>query len=153
MWMHGPGFGVRMPVRGLSGRAVAKRLGAARRAVAKALAAGAPPVYETRPPAESARSRVGPAVRALPEEFPDMPAAVLAQRVGRDGSITRFRQNAAGTRRRARRVGPADRLVHRPGGTGPVRLVVPARGRRSGLPAAGTGAGTGDGRGASPPDR
>ena len=100
---------------GLSGRAIAKRLGVARKTVAKALASDGPPVYTPRPPVESAWARVEPAVQALLVEFPDMPATVLAQRVGWDGSITWFRQNVAEARRRVRRVDPADRLVHLPG--------------------------------------
>ena len=100
---------------GLSGRAIAKRLGVARKTVAKALAWDGPPVYTARPPVESAWSLVEPSVRALLAEFPDMPATVLAERVGWDGSITWFRENVAEARRRVRRVDPADRLVHRPG--------------------------------------
>ncbi len=100
---------------GLSGRAIAKRLGVARKTVAKALASDGPPVYKARPPVESAWARVEPAVRVLLSEFPDMPATVLAERVGWDGSITWFRENVAEARRRVRRVDPADRLVHRPG--------------------------------------
>ena len=100
---------------GLSGRAIAKRLGVARKTVAKALASDGPPVYKPRPPVESAWARVEPAVQALLEEFPDMAATVLAERVGWEGSITWFRENVAEARRRVRRVDPADRLVHRPG--------------------------------------
>lgn len=72
-------------------------------------------VYKPRPPVESAWARVEPAVQALLEEFPDMAATVLAERVGWEGSITWFRENVAEARRRVRRVDPADRLVHRPG--------------------------------------
>ncbi len=100
---------------GLSGKATAKRLGVARKTVAKALASDGPPVYKPRPPVESAWARVEPVVQALLVEFPDMPATVLAQRVGWEGSITWFRENVAEARRRVRRVDPADRLVHRPG--------------------------------------
>lgn len=100
---------------GLSGRAIAKRLGVARKTVAKALASDGPPVYKPRPPVESAWARIEPAVQALLVEFPEMPATVLAQRVGWEGSITWFRENVAETRREVRRIDPADRLVHRPG--------------------------------------
>lgn len=44
-----------------------------------------------------------------------MPATVLAERIGWDGSITWFRENVAEVRRQTRRVDPADRLVYRPG--------------------------------------
>ena len=73
---------------GLSGRAIAKRLGVARKTVAKALASDGPPVYTPRPPVESAWARVEPAVQALLVEFPDMPATVLAQH----GALHQFRQ-------------------------------------------------------------
>ena len=100
---------------GLSGRAVAKRFGVARKTVAKALACDGPPVYKTWPPVEWAWTRVEPAVRALLVEFPDMPTTVLAERVGWAGSIAWFRENVAEVRHEVRRVDPADRLVHLPG--------------------------------------
>ena len=99
---------------GLSGRQIAARLGVSRNTVARALAADKPPKY-SRPPVESAWTGVEPAVRGLLDQFPDMPATVLAERVGWQGSITWFRENVARIRPEFRRVDPADRLAHLPG--------------------------------------
>jgi hypothetical protein len=54
-------------------------------------------------------------VRALLAEFPDMPATVLAERVGWEGSSSWFRENVARLRPEQRRPDPADRLVWAPG--------------------------------------
>jgi hypothetical protein len=50
-------------------------------------------------------------VRALLAEEPEMPATVLAERVGWEGSITWFRQNVKRLRPEHRPSDPADRLV------------------------------------------
>lgn len=100
---------------GLSGRQIAARLGMSRNTVARALSASSPPTYAPRPRVASAWSGVEPAVRALLAEFSDLPASVLAERVGWQGSATWFRENVARLRPQYRRVDPADRLVHRPG--------------------------------------
>ncbi len=77
---------------GLSGRAVARRLGVSRGAVARALASADPPRYR-REPGGSAVDGFEPAIRALLAEFPSMPASVIAERVGwvRSGSVLRAR--------------------------------------------------------------
>jgi hypothetical protein len=56
-----------------------------------------------------------PRVRALLTEFPDMPATVLAERVGWSGSPSWFRENVARLRPEQRRADPADRLSWSPG--------------------------------------
>ena len=48
-------------------------------------------------------------------EFPDMPASVIAERVGWSGSPSWFRENVARLRPEHRRPDPADRLVWAPG--------------------------------------
>jgi hypothetical protein len=53
---------------------------------------------------------VEPRVRALLAEVPDMPATVLAERVGWTGSIRWFRDNVKALRPEHRPVDPADRL-------------------------------------------
>lgn len=58
---------------------------------------------------------VEPRVRELLEEFPDLPAVVLAERVGWTGSLSWFRENVARLRPQFRPVDPADRLVWSPG--------------------------------------
>ncbi|MGW9111885.1 hypothetical protein [Microbacterium sp. NPDC055683] len=52
-----------------------------------------------------------PRVRALLAERPDMPATVLAERVGWPGSIRWFRDNVSRLRPEQQRIDPADRLV------------------------------------------
>jgi transposase len=56
-----------------------------------------------------------PAVRQLLAATPDMPATVLAERVGWTGSITWFRDNVRRLRPEHRLVDPADRLIWLPG--------------------------------------
>ena len=52
-----------------------------------------------------------PRVRELLAEFPDMPAVVVAERVGWARSESWFRENVRRIRPEYRRVEPADRLV------------------------------------------
>jgi hypothetical protein len=54
-------------------------------------------------------------VRALLEDDPELPAKVLAERVGWEGSITWFRENVKRPRPAYRKVDPADRLSWEPG--------------------------------------
>ena len=56
-----------------------------------------------------------PAVRQLLVTTPDMPATVIAERVGWTGSITWFRDNVRRLRREHRPADPADRLIWLPG--------------------------------------
>jgi hypothetical protein len=58
---------------------------------------------------------VEPRVRKRLKEFPDLPAVVLAERVGRSGSESWFRENVARLRPQFRPVDPADRLECSPG--------------------------------------
>jgi len=90
--------------------AIARRLGISRTTVLKALASDVPPRYERRP-TETSFVVLEPRVRSLLAEFPDMPATVIAERVGWTGSITWFRENVARLRPEHRPVDPADRLT------------------------------------------
>jgi len=56
-----------------------------------------------------------PLVRQLLQDHPDMPATVIAERVGWTGSITWFRDNVRALRPEHRRVDPSDRLIWLPG--------------------------------------
>ena len=66
---------------GMSGRAIARRLGVSRGAVGRALASAGPPRY-VRSPRGSAVDSFEAAIRVLLSEFPEMPASVIAERVG-----------------------------------------------------------------------
>ncbi len=66
-------------------------------------------------------------VRALLAEHPEMPASVVAERVGWAGSDRWFRQNVAGLRPEYRRIDPADRIVWSPGDAAQCDLWFPPR--------------------------
>lgn len=93
---------------------IARQLGISRNTVAKALAAQSPPKYE-RPPAGTAFDLVEQQVRALLAEAPFMPATVLAERVGWDGSPSWFREQVRRVRPDYAPKDPASRLRHDPG--------------------------------------
>ncbi len=98
----------------LSIRAIAKHLGVARDTVARAVAAQRPPQY-VRPPVVSRFDAYEPRVRELLKDFPTMPATVISQRVGWDGSASWFRKQVAGLRVDYAPRDPADRIEYRPG--------------------------------------
>ena len=81
----------------------------------QSVGAGCAPSYEPRPLVRSNWRRDEPLARVLLAEFPDMPATMVAERIGRPGSIAWFRENVAEGGRRTRCVEPADHLGHRPG--------------------------------------
>lgn len=64
---------------------------------------------------ETTFTAFAPRVKMLLAEFPDMPASVVAERVGWTGSSSWFRENVAKLRPEQQRVDPADRLVWLPG--------------------------------------
>ena len=76
---------------GMPIKAIARRLGISRNTVRSALASVGPPKYQ-RPAKGSAVDEFEPRIRALLAEFPDMPATVIAERVGWTRSITVFRE-------------------------------------------------------------
>jgi hypothetical protein len=94
---------------GVPKKQIAERLGISRTTVIRAVASSAPPKYE-RSPAATSFSPFEARVRVLLTEFPEMPATVLAERVGWSGSITWFRDNVRRLRPEHRRPDPADRL-------------------------------------------
>ena len=99
----------RLAAEGVPKKRIAERLGISRTTVVKAVASSAPPRYE-RTPAATSFSPFEARVRALLAEHPEMPATVLAERVGWSGSITWFRDNVRRLRPEHRRCDPADRL-------------------------------------------
>src|SRR5215469_3102420 len=84
----------RLVADGVPQRQVARQLGIGRSTVARAVASAAPPKYERRPVTTSFAA-FEPRVRALLAEFPEMPATVIADRIGWDGSILWFARTIA----------------------------------------------------------
>ena len=104
----------RLVADGVPQRQVARDLGIGRSTVKRALASQGPPKYE-RPAVLTAFTPFEPLVRQLLKDHPDMPATVIAERVGWTGSITWFRDNVRALRPQHRRVDPSDRLIWLPG--------------------------------------
>jgi transposase len=92
-------------------KAIARRLGLARNTVRTALACDEPPQYE-RTPAGSRVDGFEPAIRALLTEFPDMPATVIAERIGWEHSSSVLRARIALLRPLYRPADPADRTTY-----------------------------------------
>lgn len=99
---------------GLGIKAIVRPTGLARNTVRSALASDDPPRYQ-RPVRGSQVEVFEPAVRRLLGEFPDMPATVIAERVGYSGSSSVFRAWGATLRPLFRPADPADRTQYRPG--------------------------------------
>jgi len=104
----------RLVADGVPRRQVARELGIGRSTVDRALASDEPPKYERQPVATSF-SPFEARVSVILAEYPEMPATVIAERVGWQGSITWFRDNVRRLRPEHRRPDPADRLVWAPG--------------------------------------
>jgi transposase len=105
----------RLAAEGVAKTRIAERLGISRNTVARAVNSTEPPRYERAPVEATSFTPFEPRVRELLTEFPDMPATVLAERVGWSGSSSWFRENVARLRPEQRRPDPADRLVWAPG--------------------------------------
>ncbi|MDR1214588.1 MAG: IS21 family transposase [Propionibacteriaceae bacterium] len=116
----------RLAAEGVPKARIAARLGISRTTVVKAVASAGPPRYE-RKSAGTSFSVFEPRVRALLVEFPDMPATVIAERVGWAGSITWFRENVRRLRPEFRPVDPADRLTWEAGDAAQCDLWFPPR--------------------------
>lgn len=99
---------------GMSVRAIAARLGLSRETVSRAVKSGSPPKY-VRVSGPSAFDPFEGHVRQLLAEFPAMPAAVLAERVGWPGSASWFRKKVALLRVDYAPKDPADRITYRAG--------------------------------------
>jgi transposase len=116
----------RLAAEGVPKAQIARRLGIARGTVTSAVKSDAPPVY-VRTPGPTSFTVFEPRVRELLTQTPDMPATVLAERVGWTGSIRWFRDNVNRLRPEHRRVDPADRLVWEPGDAAQCDLWFPPR--------------------------
>ncbi|HMT62768.1 MAG TPA: IS21 family transposase [Microthrixaceae bacterium] len=101
----------RLAAEGVPKTQIADRLGISRNTVARAVASTELPKYERARVETTSFSPFEKRVRVLLAEFPDMPATVLAERVGWTGSSSWFRENVARLRPEQQRRDPADRLV------------------------------------------
>src|SRR6195952_4674713 len=99
---------------GLPIKAITRRLGVARNTVRSALAADEPPRY-ARALGGSKVDVFVPAIRELLTEFPDMPASVIAERVGWEFSASVLRAKVAELRPLHRPADPADRTTYAAG--------------------------------------
>lgn len=101
-------------VEGMAIKAIARRLGVSRNAVRRALAHDAPPKY-VREPRGSIVDAVEPRVRELLRAVPDMPATVIAERIGWDRSITVLKDRIRELRPYYLPPDPATRTSYDPG--------------------------------------
>jgi transposase len=116
----------RLVAEGVPQRQVARDLGIGRSTVERALASDRPPKYE-RVAVPTAFTPFEPLVRQLLITTPDMPATVIAERVGWSGSITWFRDNVRRLRPEHAPVDPSDRLTWLPGDAAQCDLWFPPR--------------------------
>jgi hypothetical protein len=97
-----------------------------RTTVIKAVKSDAPPRYE-RAPGPRSFTVFEPAVWTLLKDVPDMPATVLAERVGWTGSIRWFSDNVRRLLPEHRPIDPADRIVWAAGDAAQCDLWFPPR--------------------------
>ena len=95
-------------------KAIARRLGLARNTVRSALASEVPPKYE-RTPQGSRVDGFEPAIRRLLTQFPEMPATVIAERIGWEHSSSVLRARVAQLRPLFSPPDPADRTTYTAG--------------------------------------
>jgi transposase len=99
---------------GLGIKAIARRSGLARNTVRAALAADKPP-RDVRAPSGSRVDAFEPAIRELLAQFPQMPASVIAERVGWTFSASVLRARVAVLRPLYAPADPADRTTYKAG--------------------------------------
>ena len=99
---------------GLSIKEIVRRLGVARNTVRKALRSDGPPVFD-RKPRPSALGAHEAAIRQLLEEFPRMPATVIAERIGWERSMTVLKDRVRELRPLFLPADPCQRTENRPG--------------------------------------
>lgn len=95
-------------------KTIARRLGVARNTVRSALRSDSPPKYE-RSPQGSVVDAVEPEIRELLKDFPDMPATVIAERIGWERGMTVLRDRIGELRPLFAPPDPAQRTWYRPG--------------------------------------
>ncbi|MGI5378617.1 IS21 family transposase [Streptomyces sp. CA-251387] len=95
-------------------RAIARKLGISRTTVRRAVASDRPPKYE-RAPKGSIVDAVEPKIRELLEVWPDMPATVVAERIGWQRGMTVLRDRVRELRLDYLPADPASRTGYEPG--------------------------------------
>lgn len=95
-------------------KTIARRLGVARNTVRAALRSDSPPKYE-RTPQGSVVDEVEPEIRRLLKNTPDMPATVIAERIGWTRGMTVLRDRIGELRPLFLPPDPAQRTWYRPG--------------------------------------
>ncbi len=93
---------------------IARRLGVARKTVRAALNSDRPPVFQRAPRGQVADA-FEPRMRALLQEWPTMPAPVMAERIGWPYSSAPLRKRLALIRPEYTGIDPVDRVVYEPG--------------------------------------
>lgn len=116
----------RLAAEGVPKARIAERLWISRTTVIEAVNSDAPPRYE-RTSGPTSFTVFEPRVRALLKQTPDMPATVLAERVGWTGSIRWFSDNVKRLRPEQRPIDPADRISWAPGDAAQCDLWFPPR--------------------------
>ena len=116
----------RLAADGVPKARIAAQLGISRTTVIKAVNSDAPPRY-VRSPGPTSFTEYEQHVRALLAEVPDMPATVLAERVGWAGSIRWFSDNVRRLRPEHRPIDPADRITWTAGDAAQCDLWFPPR--------------------------
>jgi transposase len=95
-------------------KAIARRLGISKNTVRRALRVAEPPKYE-RKPAGSIVDAVDAQVRALLKDTPDMPATVIAERIGWTRGLSVLRARVREVRPLFAPVDPVSRTAYQPG--------------------------------------
>jgi transposase len=95
-------------------KVIVRRLGVSRNAVRRALARDSPPKYE-RPARGSIVDAVEPAIRMLLADWPQMPATVIAERIGWERSLTVLKDRVRQLRPYYVPPDPASRTAYEPG--------------------------------------
>jgi transposase len=109
----------RMPI-----KAIAKKLGLARNTVRSAVRSVQPPRY-VRAGSGSIVDEVEPRIRDLLRDFPQMPATVIAERIGWDRSLTVFKERVRLLRPVYTPQDPSSRTTYDPGEVGQCDLWFP----------------------------
>jgi len=102
---------------GMPIKAIARVMGCSKNTVKSALGSDGPPQYR-RPPRGSAVDVVEPRVRELLGSWPDMPATVIAERIGWTRSVRVLRDRVAELRPAYLPPDPCSRTIYEPGEVG-----------------------------------